>query len=246
MPRFSDFDSRGYRTVDVRSGYEDWAATYERTVEDEMDIALLDALVTPDWSQMRSAADLGCGTGRTGAWLKRRGVQDIDGVDLASAMLRLAAGKRVYRRLEESNVASTPFDEAAYDLVIACLIDEHLPEVTPLYREAARLAAAAGLLVVVGFHPYFIMASGMPTHYDSGSGEPLAIETHVHLMSDHVAAAAANGWQLREMKERLIDDRWVALKPKWERFRHRPISFAMVWGRSPPGDQGSKRPTAMR
>jgi len=234
MLKFSDFDSRGYQTVDVRSGYEEWAATYERTVEDEMDIALLDALVTPDWSGVRTAADLGCGTGRTGAWLKSRGVPDVDGVDLAPEMLRLAAGKHVYRRLEESNVATTQLNADAYDLVVACLIDEHLPDVTPLYREAARLAASSALLVVVGFHPYFIMAAGMPTHYNSGSGEPLAIETHVHLMSDHVTAGVANGWQLREMKERLVDDRWVALKPKWESFRHRPISFAMVWGRPSP------------
>lgn len=59
---------------------------------------------------MRAAADLGCGTGRTGAWLKRHGIRDIDGVDLAAEMLRLAAGKRIYRRLEVSNVAATPFD----------------------------------------------------------------------------------------------------------------------------------------
>jgi hypothetical protein len=48
-------------------------------------------------------------------------------------------------------------------------------------------------------------------------------------MSDHVRAAVASSWLLREMKERLIDDAWVAIKPKWERFRHCPISFAMVW-----------------
>ncbi len=229
MPKFSDFDSRGYRTVDVRSGYQEWAETYERTVEDEMDIALLEALVTPAWSELRRAADLGCGTGRTGAWLKQRGVRDIDGVDLAPEMLRLAAAKNVYRRLEESDVASTPLDGASYELVTGCLIDEHLPDVAPLYREASRLAMPGALLVVVGFHPHFIMASGMPTHYNSRSGEPLAIATHVHLLSDHVAAAIGQGWQLREMRERLIDDRWVALKPKWERFRNHPISFAMVW-----------------
>ena len=28
-----------------------------------------------------------------------------------------------------------------------------------------------------------------------------------------------------------IDDEWVALKPKWERFRGHPISFAAVWSR---------------
>ena len=234
MPSFSDYDSRGYKTVDVQRGYGEWAATYEGSVEDEMDIALLDSLATPRWSAVRAAADLGCGTGRTGTWLKHRGVGDIDGVDLTPQMLDLAASKGVYRRLEEADIASTRLDSEAYELVVACLIDEHLPDLAPLYREAWRLATAGGLMVIVGYHPHFIMASGMPTHYDSPSGVPLAIETHVHLMSDHVAAAVEIGWALREMKERLIDDAWVALKPKWERFRGFPISYAMVWQRPSP------------
>jgi SAM-dependent methyltransferase len=231
MPRFSDYDSRGYKTVDVQRGYGEWAASYEGTVEDEMDIALLESLATPRWSAVRAAADLGCGTGRTGAWLKQRCVHHIDGVDLTPEMVALAAGKGVYRRLEEADIASTSLDSEAYDLVIACLIDEHLPDVAPLYREGWRLTTPGGLMVIVGYHPHFIMTSGMPTHFESRSGEPLAIETHVHLMSDHVAAATDAGWTLREMKERLIDDAWVALKPKWERFRDFPISYAMVWQR---------------
>jgi SAM-dependent methyltransferase len=231
MPRFADFDSRGYQTVDVRRGYGEWAASYEDTVKDEMDIALLAALTTPPWNGLRAVADLGCGTGRTGAWLKRQGVQEVDGVDLTREMLDLAAAKGVYRRLEFADVLSTPFESEAYDLVIACLIDEHLPDIGPLYRQSWKLTTPGGLMVIVGYHPHFIMTSGMPTHFEIRSGEPLAIETHVHLMSDHVAAATDAGWTLREMKERLIDDAWVALKPKWERFRSVPISYAMVWQR---------------
>jgi SAM-dependent methyltransferase len=234
MPQFADFDSRGYRTVGVRAGYGEWATTYEGTVQDEMDIVLLDALVTPDWSAFGTAADLGCGTGRTGVWLNQRGVREIDGVDLTPEMLALAAGKGVYRRLEEANIVATPLQSNRYDLAVACLIDEHLPDLTPLYREAARLTGEKGLMVLLGYHPHFIMASGMPTHFNSRSGEPLAIETHIHLLSDHVSAATGSGWVLREMKERLIDDVWLALKPKWERLRNHPISFAMVWEKGQP------------
>src|SRR3989304_4539701 len=67
MPDFSDFDARGYRTVDVRSGYRDWVPTYESTVEDAMDIALLEALKSPPCAALHSAADLGGGTGGAGA-----------------------------------------------------------------------------------------------------------------------------------------------------------------------------------
>jgi SAM-dependent methyltransferase len=229
VPEFADFDARGYRTVDVRTGYGEWVATYERTVEDAMDIALLDVLETPPWDCVRSAADLACGTGRTGAWLQQHGVEAIDGVDLTPEMLGLARARGVYRRLVEADVAATGLDAEPYDVATASLVDEHLPDLAPLYREAWRLVRPGGFFVLVGYHPHFIMVSGMPTHFNSRSGEPIAIATHVHLLSDHARAALDAGWALRELRERLIDDAWVALKPKWERFRHHPIAFAFAW-----------------
>jgi SAM-dependent methyltransferase len=229
MPSFSDFDARGYRTVDARTGYGEWVATYERTVENAMDIALLDRLTTPRWDTYSEAADLGCGTGRTGAWLRQHGVGAVDGVDVTPEMLARARERGVFRRLVEANVTATGLEGAAYDLVTTSLVDEHLEDLAPLYREAHRLAKPGAPYVLVGFHPHFIIASGMPTHYTSASGEEIAIVTHLHLLSDHVTAGLNAGWTLIEMQERVIDDEWLALKPKWERFRNHPISMAFVW-----------------
>src|SRR5439155_10121717 len=116
MTDFEAFDTRGYRTVDVRSGYGEWVATYERTVEDAMDVALLDRLGTPPWPSLHLAADLGCGTGRTGAWLQAHGVPAIDGVDLTPEMLAVARSKGIYRRLVEADITSSGLESASYDL----------------------------------------------------------------------------------------------------------------------------------
>ena len=229
MPAFKHFDKRGYRTVDAGAGYGQWAATYEDTVPDLMDVALLEQLTTPRWAEVALAADLGCGSGRTGAWLRSKGVALIDGVDLTREMLALADRKDLYRSLRQGDVAATGLPVGAYELVTVSLVDEHLSALDPLYAEADRIAAPGGLLVLVGYHPQFIMASGMPTHFTSESGEPVAIETHVHLLSDHVRAALAAGWDLAEMHERLIDDEWLTLKPKWGHLRGQPVSFAFVW-----------------
>ena len=72
MPDFSNFDSRGYPTVDARAGYAEWAPTYEDAVKDSMDIALL-ARLEIKWAAIESAVDLGCGTGRIGEWLSKPG-----------------------------------------------------------------------------------------------------------------------------------------------------------------------------
>jgi SAM-dependent methyltransferase len=237
MADFASFDTRGYRTVDPRSGYARWAATYEDTVEDAMDLELLAALRTVSWSSVERAADLGCGTGRTGTWLHERGVRSIDGVDLTPEMLERARARGVYDRLLEADVTATTLPAQEYDLLTTCLVDEHLPTLEPLYAEASRLARPGATYVLVGFHPQFIMASGMPTHFDGPDGQPVAIETHVHLLSDHANAALAAGWQLAELRERTIDDAWLVLKPKWAKLRGQPIAFACVWSR--PGEERS-------
>jgi SAM-dependent methyltransferase len=227
--QFTDFDTRGYRTVDVRSGYAGWVGSYEDTVADAMDIALLDELTQVQWPQLRRAVDLGCGTGRTGAWLRARGVPHVDGVDLTPEMLALARRRGAHERLFEADVTATGLPGGEYDLVIASLVDEHLSELGPLYAEAWRLAAPGAAFVLVAFHPHFIMHTGMPTHFTTDDGEQVAISTTVHLVSDHVSAALRAGWQLAELREGVVDDRWVAVKPKWERYRGHPVSAAYVW-----------------
>jgi SAM-dependent methyltransferase len=229
MSSFGAFDRRGYRTVDARTGYGAWAPTYEDTVQDAMDVELLEALEEIDPAGA-TVADLGCGSGRTGAWLHAHGAKAIDGVDVTPEMLELARRREgVFRALVEADVAATGLAPGTYDLVTTSLVDEHLEALHPLYAEARRLLRPGGTYVLVGFHPHFIMASGMPTHFDDASGEPVAIVTHIHQISDHVAAAHAAGFHLAELRERLVDDAWVTLKPKWEPLRGHPVAFAAVW-----------------
>lgn len=228
---FSRFDVRHYPTSSVQDGYGEWAASYEEVVQDVMDLRLLERLQSVAWDRIQAGADLACGTGRVGVWLQQHGAGALDGVDLTAAMLESARAKGVYRRLLVGDMRATPLEAAAYDLVTVSLADEHLPDLRPLYQEAARIARPGGSFVLVGYHPYFLMMSGMPTHYHRATGEPVTIDTYVHLTSDHVQAAIGAGWALREMREGLIDDEYLARKPKWSRYRDRPISFAMVWQR---------------
>jgi SAM-dependent methyltransferase len=224
------YDQRRYPIVDVREGYGAWVRTYEQTVQDKMDLCLLERLQTVDWSAPQCVLDLACGTGRIGVWLRDRCSAVIDGVDLTPEMLEVALSKGIYRTLRIADVGKTGLPAELYDLSIQSLADEHLPDLQPLYKEAARVTKPGGCFVMVGFHPQFLMA-GMPTHFDRAPGEPVTIRSYVHLLSDHVKAARAGGWSLLEMEEGLIDEAWLRKKPKWERYFGIPISFAMVWKR---------------
>ena len=147
---FAPFDRRRYPTLPVREGYREWSETYEDVVQDEMDLRLLARIRTVDWATAGRALDLACGTGRIGAWLRAQGVQRLDGLDFTPEMLARAETKRVYDRLITADMLATGLPAASYDLVLEVLADEHLEELLPLYREAARLAAPAGVFVLVG------------------------------------------------------------------------------------------------
>ena len=192
---FAPFDRRRYPTLAVRDGYREWAETYEEVVQDEMDLRLLARIGTVDWARAGRVLDLACGTGRIGAWLRAQGVPRIDGLDFTPEMLARAEAKGVYHRLIRADMQATGLPASAYDLVLEVLADEHLAELSPLYREAARLAAPAGVFVVVGYHPHFLI-NGIPTHFKRRDGEPVAIESYVHLLSDHAKAAHRAGWTL--------------------------------------------------
>jgi SAM-dependent methyltransferase len=149
---------------------------------------------------------------------------------MTPAMLEVARKKEIYRELHLEEVSQTRFPSASYELCVQSLADEHLPELTPLYRETARLVRPGGTFVIVGYHPQFLMM-GIPTHFNRATGEPVTIRSYVHLLSDHVKAAHEAGWMLREMDEALVDEAWIRRKPKWEKYLGLPISFAMVWRR---------------
>lgn len=227
---FKQFDQRHYPTLGVQEGYAEWSRTYESVVQDAMDLRIMARLSSIDWARSDRALELACGTGRIGTWLRGQEVRRLDGVDFTPEMLAQAQAKNVYDRLVQADIQQTGLAAGTYDLLVMVLADEHLPDLAPVYREAARLASRRAMFVVVGYHPYFLM-HGIPTHFDRAPGQSVAIESHVHLTSDHVKAAAAAGWLLAEMEEGVVDEEWIARKPKWAKYRSQPVSFALVWAR---------------
>jgi SAM-dependent methyltransferase len=232
---FSRYDTRHYHTCSVREGYAAWSRFYDTQMDGNLDLALLDRLGSIDWRRIRSTVDLACGSGRIGAWLAARRVETIDGVDLTPEMLDLARRRGVYRALLEEDMCGTSLPDQVADLVVNCLAISHAPELLPAYREARRLLRDGGHLVLIGYHPFFLL-TGVPTHFHDRDRGPVAIRNYVHLISDHVDAGTSLGLVLAEMRESIVDRTWVSRTPNWERHLHKPASFAMVWLK-PPADR---------
>src|SRR5262249_58556670 len=93
--------------VPAREGYAQWAATYEDTIKRDMDLWLLREIQSVRWSAVERCADLGCGTGRTAAWLASQGARRIDGVDASPKMLDHARKRDVFASLRLGDVCAT-------------------------------------------------------------------------------------------------------------------------------------------
>ena len=169
----------------------------------------------------------GC-TGRIGTWLRGQGSTQIHGIDCTPAMIHQAAATQVYTQLCLADITRCPLPDQSYDLGITVLTSCHIADLSAFYAEAARLLQPGGFFVLLDYHP-FCLLQGIPTHFVSPTGTPIAIANVIHGLSDSGQQGRRVNWSLLEMQERLVDDAWIAHRPGIARYRHHPVSFVMVW-----------------
>jgi predicted TPR repeat methyltransferase len=151
--RFDPCDRRGYPTLDIAEGYAAWAPCYDETADNRLDIALLSVLTSVDFSRAARAADLACGTGRIGCWLRARGAERLDGIDVSAPMLERAALKKVYDSLAVADVTRTGLADGSYDVVVCCLATCHVENLAGFYSEGAHSLRPHARMAVVDHIP---------------------------------------------------------------------------------------------
>jgi ArsR family transcriptional regulator len=118
----------------------------------EFEVAVLRSLVPPGWT----IADLGCGTGAFTAELARSGAHVV-GVDQSAAMLKVA--RRATRalpnvELHQGSLEALPLPDGSCDAALLLLVLSYVAAVEPVLREAHRVLAPGGRLVVVDAYPH--------------------------------------------------------------------------------------------
>jgi ubiquinone/menaquinone biosynthesis C-methylase UbiE len=157
--------------VSTEDGYERWAPTYD---EDPNPLLHLEerklAAFLPSLSG-RSVLDLACGTGRWLEKLSRESTRLGVGVDLSTAMLRVADRKAgISGRLARADCQRLPFQASTFDLVICSFALGHIRDLGATLCEMARVTRAGADVFVTDLHPE-AYARGWRTGFrDSGGG----------------------------------------------------------------------------
>ena len=119
----------------------------------------------------RRTLDLGCGEGRLSRDLKALG-HDVVGIDASPTMLAAARDMDPDIETRLADAAALPFDDGAFDCVVAFMSLQDVDDLRGAIRESARVLEPGGRLCLAIVHP--INSAGRFLSDDPAS--PLVIE----------------------------------------------------------------------
>jgi ArsR family transcriptional regulator len=151
---------RAQRSGAARAFFERLAPHWDRVrslhaPEDVVEAAILAAV---GQKPVRSLLDLGTGTGRMLQLLASRAARAV-GLDASHAMLSVARANLekagLHRaELRQGDVYAPPFARNTFDLVVVHQVLHYLDDPARALREAAKLLAPGGRILVVDFAPH--------------------------------------------------------------------------------------------
>lgn len=176
----------------VRDGYERWAPTYDHFPNPLL--AREQRYVLPRLPGLRNRAvlDLACGTGRWLTQLSAVGAHLAVGVDLSSAMLRVACDKReLSGRVVQGDCLRLPFPPSTFDFSICSFALGHIQDLRSAAAELSRVMKPNSDLFITDLHPE-AYAMGWRTGFRD---QQTAVQVHTvsHSAEDILAASNSVG-----------------------------------------------------
>jgi predicted TPR repeat methyltransferase len=132
----------------VEALFDQYAPSFDVSLVDKLGYRVPDLLLAAIRAQavrFRRAVDLGCGTGLMGERLRPL-VGELAGYDISAAMLRKAADKKVYDRLEKADLQTLDGAGINADLVTAADVLMYIGALERIVATARDMLAEDGLL----------------------------------------------------------------------------------------------------
>jgi SAM-dependent methyltransferase len=219
----------------ARETYDAMAGDYVAHVEASPYTALYEApglrALLPSLAGRR-VLDVGCGSGRTSAWLAGAGAEVV-GFDASAEMLRRASERVPSASFLLADLAEPlPFGDGSFDVAVASLVVHYLRDWVAPLREMRRVLRPGGAFVLSTHHPAMDLEL-------SPSGDYFATELVVDRwslgereyevrfwrrpLSEMFRAIADGGFRLDELSEpQPLPECQHHFPDAWERLTRRP------------------------
>ena len=219
----------GPEILSTRDGYDRWAEIYDD--EDNPLIRLEERCLPAALGDLRGllVVDLGCGTGRHAIAAAASGAL-VTAVDFSEPMLaraRAKPGAEAVRFVVHDVARPLPFDDAAFDVVLCCLVLEHIADVDGFFREVRRIRRPAGRAVLTAMHPAMMLRGITARFADPATGRDVRPRSYANQISDYVMAATRAGLRFEHLSEHPVDEELAACSPRARRYLGWPLLVVM-------------------
>ncbi|MDX2145229.1 MAG: methyltransferase domain-containing protein [Rhodospirillaceae bacterium] len=186
----------------IAQAYDAWSPTYDAVENRTRDLSatMLRQMGLP--IALADVVEIGCGTGLNTIWLAEhaRHVTALDYSEgmLAQARMRVTATHVTFQRCDLT--VAWPLRDASADVMVCCLVLEHIARLAPIFAEAARVLRPGGVLYVCELHPARQML-GKQANFTDTNGRRVDVPAYRHDVSDYVNDALASGLGVSRLDE---------------------------------------------
>ena len=217
--------------VDIAKGYSRWAESYDSELNPLIAVEgpLVESIVRD--MPMRSAIDVGAGTGRHALALAGRGVA-VMAIDPSPEMLDIARRKAAkaglgidFRRAAIDE--GLPAEDGRFDLLICALTLSHVRDIDEAVRECARVVRPGGAILITDIHPDVANGLGWTvTLRRPGAIYKLAHPGHTR--SDYIDAIAGADCSVARLIEFPVRDAPVGTIVEWAQQEYSDRQYCLL------------------
>jgi len=187
--------------MNIQDSYNEWSDVYDTNTNLTRD---LDSTVTRDLLgdlRFDSILEIGCGTGKNTVFLAQIGKR-VHSLDFSQGMIEKAREKVKAEnvRFEMADLTKRwSCEDGAYDLIVCCLVLEHIQNLSHIFAEAARTLRSGGKFFINELHP-FKQYGGTKARFERAD-QTIEVDAFVHHISEFTNTASANGLMLAQLNE---------------------------------------------
>ena len=187
--------------MDIQNAYNEWSDSYDTNQNLTRD---LDSSVTRSLLgdlRFESILEIGSGTGKNTVFLAEIGKQ-VHALDFSAGMIAKAREKVKAENVRFETADLTKrwhCEDSAYDLILCCLVLEHIKDLSHIFSEASRVLRPGGKFFINELHP-FKQYGGTKARFERAD-QTIEVDAFVHHISEFIHTAEENGLKLEKFNE---------------------------------------------